>query len=146
MPNNEYWSIAGDNWRDDLDEVARIKMWAVLFREHAGLQEEEAEDLADSIVSHVGDSEIDTKAMDTVLSHLWHNKRPENINISTAINTFLSVMSDTFYTCHAMAVPKLGIKPKERPFFNSMLKQYLTLAWHLGALSSKQNRSTDTSE
>lgn len=136
MANSNYWDIAGQDWMDDLDEIARIKMWTTLFEEQAGLRQEDAEDIAESIVSYCGESESDTQAMDAVLGYLQQASGSQR-EIGIAVDTFLSVMSDTFYMRHAMAVPKLGIKPKERSSFNSILKQYLTIAWYLGALWSK---------
>ncbi len=142
MASSNYWDTAGRDWMDDLDEITRIKMWTALFEEQAGLRQEDAESLAESIVSYCGQSESDTQAIDAVLGCLTQAGGSQR-EIGMALDTFLSVVSDTFYAKHAMAVPKLGIKPKDRPSFNSMLKQYLTMTWYLGALWSKVQSSGD---
>jgi hypothetical protein len=137
MADSDYWDVVGQNWMDDLDDIARIKMWAALFKEEVVLKQEDAEELPKSTVFSSGDSEIDTQAMDNFLGYLLEASVHEQ-EMGIAIDTFLSVLSDTFYTNHAMPVPALGIEPKDRPSYNSILKQYLSVVWYLGTLWSKR--------
>ena len=138
MAGNDYWDTSGKDFFNDLNETARIKMWTALFVEQAALEEETAKDIAERLVSHSAASDIDTQDMDALIQYLEQAKGSEG-QMSQAINTFLSVMSDTFYAGHVMSVPKLRIVPEDRPVFNLILTRYLAIAWYLGACWARQH-------
>lgn len=132
--NFNYWDLFGPELPEQWDEIYRISQWVKLFQDQVGLEQEEAKGLAEALVINAAQSEADTKVMDTVLHCLIETDKSmvDDVELAIAIHKFLWLMADTFYSRHAMNVPKLGIKPKEPRVYREILSQYLWVAYWIG--------------
>lgn len=135
--NSNYWELFGPEMPEQWDEIVRVSRWATLFQEQAGLEQEGAKQLAESLVTNAGQSEYYTQMLDTVLHYLLEpvNSIVDNVELATAFHEFFWLMADTFYSRHAMEVPGLGIKPKEPRVYKELLSQYLQVVWWLGVFA-----------
>lgn len=132
--NSSYWDVFGSEMPEQWDEIIRVSLWAKTFQEQAGLQQEEAKELSESLVTNAAQSEVHTLIIDTVLHHLLEpvNSLEDNVELATAFYEFFWLMADTFYSRHAIESPSLGIKPKEPQIYREVLSQYIRVAWWLG--------------
>ena len=129
-----YWDLAGPEMPEQWDEIVRVSQCAALFQDKASLGEEEAKELAEALVVNAAQSEADTAALDTILHHLLEpdTSNVDKVLFDAAVQDFVKLMADTFYSKNAMEIPSLGIRPSEPRVYKEALTWYLRAAWWLG--------------